>query len=152
MLLVATVSWAASASSWSVQPPYSMQSPNEVGSSMCLLSDRSGCGIIVSKGYDGDAYTLTIDTGEYGVNAVMVRLSGRSIMLGRSELRRSENRGDRGSYSFYSRSSRSTRRISLPLDADITRADKSVSGNVITITVPRLEMPGPPQPFGYYPR
>jgi len=119
---------------------------------MCLLADRSGCQIVVIKGYDGDAYTLTIDTGKLGADAVMVRLSGRSIMISRSELRRSENRSDRGSYSFVSRSSRSTRRISLPPDADVTRADKSVSGSVITITVPRLEMPGPPRPFDYYPR
>jgi len=111
------------------------------GVGTCLAADRSGCGILVRRGINSEGYYLTIETGESEAGSVTVGFRGRSIVIGRSEFRRSKRTDDPGAFSAVSWSSRLSSRLRLPPDADIRRARREEHAGVVTIIVPRLQPP-----------
>ena len=138
--------------SWGASAPASPANTNNTESVSCLMAARSGCGILIRRGVDERGYILVVETGERGNDSVELKLRGRSIMIRRSEFSRTERSGDAGRFAVVSRSSRFARRIQLPPDADTRRVSRSERDGVITIVVPRLQMPGPvPGAYGYYP-
>jgi hypothetical protein len=134
------------------QPPDFRLPPPGSGAATCLAADRSGCSVLIRRGVNEEGYYLTIDTGTRGVDSVKVAINGRSIVVSRSEFRRTQRSGDRGAYGEFSRSSRFATRLRLPPDADIRRVKQEENDGVISIVVPRLQRPrAGPNPFGYYP-
>jgi hypothetical protein len=134
-------------------PPENRLPAPGIGAVTCLAADQSGCGILIRRGVNEEGYYyLTIDTTERGADSVKVTINGRSIMISRSEFRRSQRTNDRGAYGVVSRSSRFASRFRLPPDADMRRVKREEDEGVITIIIPRLQIPRPgPNPFGYRP-
>jgi len=150
-LLVVFLFSGMSLNAAAVSPDYRLPRPSS-GAATCLAADRSGCGILIRRGVNEEGYYLTIDTGERGVDSVRVAINGRSIVVSRSEFRRTQRTGGRNAYGVFSRSSRFATRLRLPPDADIRRVKREENDGVISIVVPRLQLPRPsPNPFGYRP-
>jgi len=123
---------------WGAPPPASPLTSQGARSMTCLTADQFGCSTLIRTGINEEGYFLVIETGERGADSVQVKLRGRSILISRSEFRRTERSSDAGRFAVVSRSNRFARRLMLPPDADMRRVSRSERDGVITIIVPRL--------------
>lgn len=123
---------------WGAPPLASPLTSQGAGSMTCLTADQYGCSTLIRTGINEDGYFLVIETGERGTDSVEIKLRGRSILISRSEFRRTERSSDAGAFAVVSRSSRFARRLLLPQDADMRRMSRSERDGIITIILPRL--------------